>query len=130
VASINVYAIALPHPSVAVACVNDGVAGQLIVDGAGSAAMTGAEISWTLMVCVAVDVLPQPSVAVHFLLTVYDPAHAPGVVISIEDSVTGLLPQPSVAAACAKTGVAGQLMVLGAGIPVIAGPVTSCTLMV
>jgi len=33
------------HASVAVACVNDGVAGQFIVVGAGSDAITGAVIS-------------------------------------------------------------------------------------
>lgn len=96
-AKVNV--IALPHTSVAVACVNEGVAGQLIVVGEGRGSMTGAVISCTMIVCVAVDVLPHPSVAVHFLFTVYDPAQAPGVVISIEDNVMGLLPHPSVAVA-------------------------------
>ena len=36
---------ALPHASVAVATSNTGVAGQLIVDAAGNAAITGAVIS-------------------------------------------------------------------------------------
>jgi hypothetical protein len=50
VTSAKVNAIELPHASVAVACVKVGVAGQLIVEVAGNAAMTGAVISWTLIV--------------------------------------------------------------------------------
>ena len=45
VASVNVILIALPQASDAVAVVNDGVAGQLMVVGAGKAAMIGAEMS-------------------------------------------------------------------------------------
>jgi translation initiation factor IF-1 len=52
----------------------------LIVDGAGNAAKTGAVVSVTIIVCEVVEVLPQESVAVHTLTTVYDPAHVPGVV--------------------------------------------------
>ena len=37
--------IALPHASVAVAVANAGTAGQLMIEGAGKAAITGAEIS-------------------------------------------------------------------------------------
>ncbi len=56
---------------VAVAVANDGVAGQSIVTGAGSAAMTGAVLSMTCMVWLAVDALPHPSVAVHVRVTLY-----------------------------------------------------------
>lgn len=45
VTSAKVNVIALPHASVAVAWVNDGVAGQFMLLGAGSEAMTGAVIS-------------------------------------------------------------------------------------
>jgi len=69
---------ALPHASVAVAVANTGVAGQLITDGAGKAEMTGAVMSCTWIVCEAVELLPQPSVAVHILVTVYEPAHELG----------------------------------------------------
>ena len=58
------------------------------------------------MVCDAVEVLPQPSVAVHVLVTLYDPAHAPGVVTSAKVNVKAL-PHASVAVAVANTGVAG-----------------------
>jgi len=48
---------------------NDGTAGQLIVEGAGSGSKTGAVTSWTLIVCDAVEVLPHSSVAVHVRVT-------------------------------------------------------------
>jgi hypothetical protein len=60
---------ALPHASDAVATANTGVAGQLIVEVAGRAPITGAVISWTLIVCDAVETLLHASVAVHVLVT-------------------------------------------------------------
>ena len=104
----------LPHASVAVAVAKEGVAGQLIVDGAGNAAITGAVTSCTWITCAAVELLPQSSVAVHVRVTVYDPAQAPCTVTSLKTSV-GVTSQASVAVAVAKDGVAGQLMVDGAG---------------
>jgi hypothetical protein len=59
----------LPQASVAVATANTGMAGQSIVDDAGKAPITGAVISWTFIVCEAVDIFPHPSVAVHVLVT-------------------------------------------------------------
>ena len=50
------------------------------------------------MVCEAVEELPQASVAVHVRVTLYDPAHAPGVVTSFEVNVNAL-PHSSVALA-------------------------------
>ena len=126
VTSTNVNVKALPHASDAVAAVKIGVAGQLIVVGAGSGAMTGAVISWTVMVCVAVEELPHKSVAVHVLVTLYDPAHAPLVVTSAEVNVNEL-PHASDAVATTNTGVAGQLIVDGAGSDAITGAVISCT---
>ena len=76
------------------------------------------------MVCDAVDVLLHASVAVQVLVTLYDPAHAPGVVTSAEVKVNAL-PQASIAVATAKTGVAGQSIVVGAGSAAITGAVTS-----
>lgn len=105
---------------------NDGVAGQKIVDGAGSDEMTGATLSTTLMVCDLVDALPQTSNAVHVLVTLYDPAQLPGVVTSAKVNVNGLL-HASVALAVAKTGVAGQLIVDGAGRAAMTGGVLSWT---
>jgi hypothetical protein len=71
-----------------------------------------------------VELLPQASVAVQVRFTLYDPAHAPLVVTSAEVNVNAL-PQASVAVAIAKTGVAGQLIVLVAGNAAITGAVIS-----
>jgi hypothetical protein len=68
--------------------------------------------------------LPHPSVAVHVLFTLYEPAHAPFEVTSANVNVNAL-PQASVAVATAKTGVAGQFMVVGAGSAAITGAVIS-----
>ncbi len=125
--SFEVKVKALPQLSVAVATAKTGVAGQLIVVGAGNAARTGAVISCTFIICEAVDEFPHASVAVHVLVTLYDPAHAPGVVTSVEVNVNAL-PQASVAVAVANTGVAGQFIVVGAGKAAMTGAVMSCTL--
>ena len=69
VTSVKVSVNADPQASIAEATAKTGVAGQLIVEGPGSAAITGAVMSMTLMVCDAVDELPQASVAVHVLVT-------------------------------------------------------------
>ena len=63
--SAKVSVNALPQSSVAVATANTGTTGQLIVDGAGNAAITGAVISWTVIVWEACDELLHASVAVH-----------------------------------------------------------------
>jgi hypothetical protein len=71
-----------------VATANTGVAGQSIVEFAGKAAITGAVLSCTLIVCEAVDELPpHESVAVQVLVTEYEPAHEPLVVTSAEVNV-------------------------------------------
>jgi hypothetical protein len=56
----------------------------------------------TLIVCEAVDELPHESVAVQVLVTEYEPAHEPLVVISAEVNVKAE-PQASVAVATANT---------------------------
>ena len=76
------------------------------------------------MVCEAVDELLQASVAVHVLVTLYDPAQRPGVVTSADVRVNAL-PQASIAVATANTGVAGQSIVEGAGSAAITGAVIS-----
>ena len=68
--------------------------------------------------------LPHASVAVQVLVTLYDPAHASGVVTSADVKVKAL-PQASVAVATANTGVAGQSMVDVAGKASITGAVIS-----
>jgi hypothetical protein len=118
-----------PQASVAVATANTGVAGQSIVEFAGKAAITGAVLSCTLIVCEAVDELPHESVAVQVLVIEYEPAHEPLVVTSAEVNVKAE-PQASVAVATANTGVAGQSIVEFAGKAAITGAVLSCTLIV
>src|SRR5512132_3216380 len=117
--------VGVPQLSVAVAVANDGVAGHSIVDGAGSAAITGAVLSTTVIDCDAVVALPQASVAVHVLVMVKLLAQVPGVVTSFEVSVG--VPQLSVAVAVANDGVAGHSIVDGAGGAAIAGAVLSTT---
>ena len=77
-----------------------------------------------MIVCEAVEEFPQASVAVHVRVTLYEPAHAPGVVTSSDVRVK-ILPQLSVAVATANTGVAGQLIVVMAGKGSITGAVIS-----
>ena len=128
VTSLNRRLNALPHASVAVAVANDGVAGQLIVDTPGNAAITGASVSMTCIVCDLVDTFPQSSVAVHVLVTLYSPAQSPLVVTSANTRLNAL-PHASVALAVANDGVAGQLIVDGAGNAAITGASVSITLM-
>ena len=129
VTSSKVRVAPLPHASVAVAIANTGEAGQLIVDSAGRGSITGAVTSCTFIVWEAVELLPQPSVAVQVRVTLYDPAQSPGVVTSSKVSVAPL-PHASVAVAIANTGVAGQSIVDSAGRGSITGAVTSCTFIV
>ena len=77
-----------------------------------------------MIVCDAVELFPQASVAVQVRVTLYEPAQAPGVVTSAEVSVKAL-PQASTAVATANTGVAGQLIVVGSGNASITGAVIS-----
>ena len=76
------------------------------------------------MVCDAVEILPQASVAVQVRVVLYDPAQSPLVVTSAEVSVNAL-PHSSSAVATAKFGVSGQFIVVGAGKEAITGDVTS-----
>ena len=69
--SAKVIVTLASQASVAVAVVKDGVSGHSIELGAGNAAITGAVLSVTLMVCEAVELLPQSSVAVQVLVTEY-----------------------------------------------------------
>ena len=69
VTSLEVNVNTLPQASIAVAAAKTGVAGQSIVLGAGKADITGAVISCTLIVCEAVELFPQASVAVQVRVT-------------------------------------------------------------
>jgi hypothetical protein len=124
VASRKVNVTFPPQASVAVGVAKAGTAGQLIVDGAGSGAITGGVVSWTIIDCVAVAKLPQASVAVHVLTTVYELAQAPGTVVSTNVGVT-LPEQLSVAVGVAKFKVPPHAAVVIAGKAEITGEVVS-----
>jgi hypothetical protein len=68
--------------------------------------ITGTVLSSTAMVCEAVTVLPQASVAVHVLVTLYSVAQGPVVVTSLDVKVVG--PQSSEEVGAENTGVAGH----------------------
>ena len=58
------------------------------------------------MVCDAVTLLPQASLAVHVLVTLYSVAQGPGVVTSVKVKIVD--PQPSDEVGPENTGVAGH----------------------
>jgi hypothetical protein len=118
-----------PQASVAVGVPKEGVAGHSIVEGPGSAEITGPVVSVTLMVWLAVLELPHASVAVQVRVTEYFCGQEPGVVTSAKVRV-GFASHASVAVGVAKEGVAGHSIVEGPGRAEITGPVVSVTLMV
>ena len=69
VTSLKVITGLTSHASLAVGAVKIGVAGQLIVVSEPCPLITGAVMSCTLIVCDAVEELPQSSVAVQVLVT-------------------------------------------------------------
>jgi len=91
--------------------------------------MVGPILSITTMVLLHELVLPQSSVAVQVLVTLYNVGHVPGVVTSENVTVT-LASQASVAVGGINTGVAGQLIGVVWATQVIVGGVTSCTTIV
>src|SRR6266542_4116940 len=124
VTSAKVNVAVPPQASVAVGVAKEGVAGHSMVEGPGSAEMTGAVLSSTVMVWLAVLGLPHGSVAVQVRVTEYSCGQEPGVVTSAKVRV-GVPPQASVAVGVAKEGVAGHCMVEGPGNAEITGAVLS-----
>ena len=129
VSSAKVKVTVPPQASVAVGVAKEGVAGHSMVEGAGSDLMTGAVLSSTVMIWLAVLVLPQGLVAVQVRFTEYFCGQEPCVVTSAKVRAT-VPPQPSVAVGVAKEGVEGHSMVVGAGSELITGAVVSSTVMV
>jgi hypothetical protein len=127
VTSANVN-VGVPQLSVAVGVVHDGVPVHSIVDGPGSAEITGGVVSSTLIVCEAIAVFPHASVAVHVLVIEYSFGHDPGVVTSANVNVG--IPQLSVAIGVVQEGVPVHSMVVGAGRAEITGEVVSSTFIV
>ena len=129
VRSEKVMATVKSHASVAVGGVKTGVAGQLIGDVCVTQVMVGGVISCTTTVPLQVAVLPQSSVAVHVLLTLYVPVQVPGVVRSEKVTAT-VRSHASVAVGGKKAGKAGQAIGVTCVAHVIVGGVISCTTIV
>src|SRR3974390_1038731 len=94
--------------------------------------MMGAVLSLTVMVCTALLLLPQASVAGWVRLSTNLLAQVPGVVRSLWET-TGVPPQLSVATTAASLGTGTALVhwtVTSAGILVMTGAVLSLTVMV
>jgi hypothetical protein len=85
-----------------------------MVVGAGRALIIGGVVSSTFIICEAVEVLPQASVAVHVLVIVNALAHAPGVVTTAKVNL-GSATQLSVAVGVSHVGVTSHSMVVDAG---------------
>ena len=73
----------VPQASLAIGVPNDGVSGHSMVAAAGTEVNTGAVLSSTVITCDAVAVLPQASVAINVLVTVYSLAQVPGALASL-----------------------------------------------
>jgi hypothetical protein len=127
VTSLNVI-VAVPHASLAVGEEKKGVTVHSIVTSAPTPLMTGAVLSSTVIVCEAVAVLPQPSVAVHVLVMEYSPAQAPGVVTSAKLKLA--VPHASLAVGEENEGVTVHSIVTSAPTPLMAGAVLSSTVIV
>jgi len=98
------------------------VAGQLTVPFAPGVPITGGVLSTTVIVWDTVLLaLPQASTAFHVIVSLYEPAHVPCVVISLTTTIDELL-HTSAEVGAAKTGVAGQNIVAFApGVPTTGG---------
>lgn len=120
--------VGVPQLSVAVGVAHTGVTEHSVVVGPGNGEMTGGVVSTTLIICAAVEVFPQGSVAVHVRVMVYSFAQVPGVVTSTNASAG--VPQLSVAVGVAHVGVTAHSVVVTPGSGEITGGVVSSTFMV
>src|SRR3989442_9454149 len=126
VTSANVSVGLVSEASVAVGVLNVGVAGHWIVCTGPTPEITGAVVSTTCTVWLAVLVFPPPAFAVHVGVTSEACGQLPGVVTSANVSV-GLLSQASVAVGLLNVGVAGHWIVCAGPTPEITGAVVSTT---
>ena len=124
VTSEKVTTTVASHASLTVGGVNTGDDRQSIGVVWAAQVIVGGVLSWTTMVALQVAVFKQSSVAVHVLVTLYAPAHAPGVVTS--EKVTVTVPsQPSDAVGGLNAGAAGQLIGVVCATHVMVGGVLS-----
>ncbi len=117
-----------PQLSVAVGTSKEGVPPHSIVVTPGNPEITGGTVSSTLMVCVAVAVLPQPSSAVQVRVILYSEVQVPLVVLSAKVK-TGV-PQLSVAVGVVHEGVPEHSIIEGPGNPEITGGIVSSILII
>ena len=107
-----------------------GTASHSTVTSAGMPDIVGAVVSSTVIVCVSVTMFPHSSSAVHSLVKIKLPAHAPGVVVSFK-VILGFASQLSVAVMSVPiaggVGTTPHPTVTSAGIPVIVGACVSAT---
>ena len=96
------------HASLAVGSIQTGVSGQSIGDSCSGQLIVGGVISITTIERLQVAVLPQLSVAVQVRVTVYVPAHEPGVDAS-RCIMSTFGSHASLAVASNHNGVFGQL---------------------
>src|SRR6476646_9110593 len=126
-ASVEVMLTA-PHASLAVGVPKLGVKGHSMEAAAGTEVNSGAVLSVTVIVCQAVAVLPQASVAINVLVRVYSLAQVPGAEASLLVMLT--VPHASLAVGVPKDGVSGHSMVAATGTEVNTGAVLSVTVIV
>src|SRR3989442_953233 len=115
--------VAVPHVSEAVGEANTGTAGHSIVLGPGTALIVGGVVSATLMVCEAVAVWPQASVAVQ--VRTCTTGQVP-LLVSTKVGVTARW-EARRAGAEGRTRGARHSSINGAGSAPITGPVVSAT---
>ncbi len=118
----------VPQLSVAVGVVHDGVPEHSIVVTPGRPEITGGIVSSTLIVCDAVAVLPQSSVAVQVRVMLYEPAQESVMVTSAKVN-TGTS-QLSVAVGVVHDGTPEHSIVVGPGKPEMTGGIVSSTFIV
>jgi hypothetical protein len=129
VKSADVSVLAPSQASSAVGLENTGVAGQKMIRGPPTPEITGGVLSSTVIVCEAVLLLPQSSVAVQVRVLEYSLGHAVGVV---ESTNVGIITpsQASVAVGLEKDGKLGHWIVRLGPTPEITGAVLSSTVIV
>ena len=118
----------VPQLSVAVGVVHEGVPEHSIVDGPGKPDITGGIVSSTFIICDAVAVFPQSSVAVQVRVMLYEPAQESVMVTSAKVN-TGTS-QLSVAVGVVHDGTPEHSMVDGPGKPEMTGGIVSSTFIV
>lgn len=110
VTSANVIVGVASQSSIAVAGGNTGSPGHSMEETTVGHVMTGGVSSVTKIVRLHVDELPQSSVAVHVLVTLYSCEQIPLGVVTSAKVIVGVASHASIAVAAGNVGVAGHSM--------------------